>query len=173
MRLKVGKWRKYNMATGNYNLLEVTPTINTDEYAVGDCIFISTEIPGFFRGDNDAAEIKSLTIIDRSVDAPAMYVYLTTDSTTLGAINATADGADTVVDGVQCIIPVIAADFIGGANFTDTCGVANITDPANDGIGCIVKAENSRSIYICAILAAGVETFAVGDLTFKIGVKYL
>ena len=157
----------------SYNLLEVTPTINTDEYAVGDCIFVSTEIPNFFRTANDYAEIKSLTIIDRTVDAPAMYVYLTTDSTTLGAINATADGADTVVDGVQCIIPVVAADFLGGANLTDTCGVACITDPANDGIGCIVSSEGSSSLYICAILAAGVETFAVGDLTFKIGVKYL
>ena len=157
----------------SYKLLEVTPTINTDEYDVGDCIFISTEIPNFFRTDYDYAEIKSLTIIDRSVDAPAMYVYLTSDSTTLGAINATADGADSVVDGVQCIIPVVAADFLGGANLTDTCGVACITDPANDGIGCIVSSEGSSSLYICAILAAGAETFAVGDLTFKIGVKYL
>ena len=161
------------MASGNYNLLEVTPVINTVEYDIGDCLFVSTEIEGFFRGDNDAAEIKSLTIIDRTSDAPAMYVYLTTDSTTLGAINATADASDAVVDGVQCIIPVVAADFIGGANFTDTCSVANITDPANDGIGCIVKGENSRSLYICAILAAGAETFAVGDLTFKIGVQYI
>ena len=161
------------MASGSYNLLEVTPTINTVEYDIGDCIFVSSEIEGFFRGKNDAAEIKSLTIIDRSVDAPAMYVYLTTNATTLGAINATANGTDAVVDDVQCIIPVVAADFLGGANFTDTCGVACITDPSNDGIGCVVKAENSTSIYICAILAAGAETFAVGDLTFKIGVKYL
>ena len=159
--------------SSEFNLLEVTPTINTVEYDVGDCIFVSTEIGGFFRGTNDSAEIKSLTIIDRSVDAPAMYVYLTTNSTTLGAINATANGADAVVDDVQCIIPVVAADFLGGANFTDTCGVACITDPSNDGIGCIVKASGSRSMYICAILAAGAETFAAGDLTFKIGVKYL
>ena len=156
-----------------YNLLAVTPTINTAEYAVGDCLFVSTEIPNFFRGSNDAAEIKSLTIIDRSVDAPAMYVYLTTNSTTLGALNATADGADAVVDDVQCIIPVVAADYLGGANFTDTCGVACITDPANDGIGCIVKsAADSSSLYICAIVDA-TKTFAAGDLTFKIGVKYL
>ena len=161
------------MARLSYNLLEITPTINTDEYAVGDCLFVSTEITGFFRDANDCAEIKSLTIIDRSVDAPAMNVYLTTDSTTLGAINATADAADTVVDGVQCIIPVIAADYIGSATDTDTCGVACITDPANDGIGCIVSSDGSRSLYICAILQAGVETFAVGDLTFKIGMKYL
>ena len=157
----------------SYKLLEVTPTINTVEYDIGDCIFVSTEIPNFFRGASDYAEIKSLTIIDRSVDAPAMYVYLTSDSTTLGAINATADGTDAVVDGVQCIIPVVAADYLGGSNFTDTCGVACITDPANDGIGCIVSSEGSSSLYICAILSAGAETFAVGDLTFKIGVKYL
>ena len=157
-----------------YNLIEVTPTINTTEYDIGDCIFVSTEMTNFFAGANRAAEIKSLTIIDRSVDAPAMYVYLTTNSTTLGAINATADGADAVTDDIQCIIPVVAADFLGGANFTDNCGVACITDPANDGIGCIVKsAPDSNSLYICAILAAGAETFAVGDLTFKIGVKYL
>ena len=156
-----------------YKLLEVTPTINTVEYAVGDCIFISTEIPNFFRGANDYAEIKSLTIIDRSVDAPAMNVYLTSDSTTLGAINATADAADTVVDGVQCIIPVVAADYIGSATDTDACGVACITDPSNDGIGCIVASEGSSSLYICAILQVGVETLAVGDLTFKIGVKFL
>ena len=102
-----------------------------------------------------------------------MAIYLTTDSTTLGAINATADAADSVVDGVQCIIPIVTADYLGGANHTDTASVACITDPANDGIGCIVKGENSRSLYICAILEQAVETFAVGDLTFKIGVKYL
>ena len=156
-----------------YKLLEVTPTINTTEYDIGDCLFVSTEIPNFFRGANDYAEIKSLTIIDRTTDAPAMYVYLTTNSTTLGAINATADATDAVVDDVQCIIPVVAADFLGGGNFTDTCGVACITAPANDGIGCIVSSKGSSSLYICAILAAGAETFAVGDLTFKIGLKYI
>ena len=161
------------MSSGSYNLLEVTPTVNTTEYDIGDVIFVSTEIEGFFRGDNDAAEIKSLTIIDRTSDEPAMYVYLTTNGTTLGAINATADAADSVVEDVQCIIPVAAGDYLGGANFTDTCSVANITDPANDGIGCIVKADNSRSLYICAILSAGAKTFAVGDMTFKIGVKYI
>ena len=161
------------MATGSYNLLEVTPTINTDEYAVGDCIFISTEISGFFRGDNDAAEIKSVTIIDRGSNEPDMAIYLTTNSTTLGAINATADGADAVTDDIQCIIPVVTADYLGGANYTDTSSVACITDPANDGIGCIVSSNGSSSIYICAILAQAAETFAVGDLTFKIGVKYL
>ena len=161
------------MASGNYNLLEVTPTINTDEYAVGDCLFISTEIQGFFRGKNDAAEIKSVTIIDRSSDEPDMAIYLTTNSTTLGAINATADGADTVVDDVQCIIPIVTADYLGGANYTDTASVACITDPSNGGIGCIVSSNGSSSIYICAILQQAAETFAVGDLTFKIGVKYL
>ncbi len=161
------------MASGNYNLLEVTPTVNTDEYAVGDCLFVSTEIEGFFRGNNDAAEIKSVTIIDRSSDEPDMAIYLTTNSTTLGAINATADAADTVVDDVQCIIPVVTADYLGGANHTDNASIACLTDPANDGIGCIVKADNSRSLYICAILQQAAETFAVGDLTFKIGVKYL
>ena len=161
------------MATGNYNLLEVTPTIDTDEYAVGDCIFISTEIPDFFQNTNSSAEIKSVTIIDRSSDEPDMAIYLTTNSTTLGAINATADGADAVTDDIQCIIPVVTADYLGGGDYTDTSSVACITDPANDGIGCIVSSNGSSSIYICAILAQAAETFAVGDLTFKIGVKYL
>ena len=161
------KWR-------SYNLLEITPTINTDEYAIGDCLFVSTEIPDFFPTIDSAAEIKSVTIIDRSSDEPDMAIYLTTNSTTLGAINATADGADTVTDDIQCIIPVLTADYLGGSNYTDDSSVACITDPANDGIGCIVKSKNSStSIYICAILQQAVETFAVGDLTFKIGVKYL
>ncbi len=156
-----------------YKLLEVTPTINTDEYAVGDCLFVSTEIPNFFQSTNSSAEIKSVTIIDRSSDEPDMAIYLTTNSTTLGAINATADGADAVVDDIQCIIPIVTADYLGGGDYTDTASVACITDPANDGIGCIVSSNGSSSIYICAILAQAVETFAVGDLTFKIGVKYL
>ena len=156
-----------------YKLLEVTPTINTDEYAVGDCLFVSTEIPNFFQSTNSSAEIKSVTIIDRSSDEPDMAIYLTTNSTTLGAINATADGADAVVDDIQCIIPIVTADYLGGGDYTDTSSVACITDPANDGIGCIVSSNGSSSIYICAILAQAVETFAVGDLTFKIGVKYL
>ena len=155
-----------------YKLLEVTPTINTVEYAVGDCLFVSTEIPNFFQSTNSSAEIKSVTIIDRSSDEPDMAIYLTTNSTTLGAINATADGADAVVDDIQCIIPIVTADYLGGGDYTDTSSVACITDPANDGIGCIVSSNGSSSIYICAILAQAVETFAVGDLTFKIGVKY-
>ena len=32
----------------SYKLLEVTPVVNTDAYAVGDCLFVSTEIPNFF-----------------------------------------------------------------------------------------------------------------------------
>ena len=156
-----------------YKLLEVTPTINTVEYDIGDCIFVSTDIPNFFRGARDYAEIKSVTIIDRGSNEPDMAIYLTTNSTTLGVINATANGADAVTDDIQCIIPVVTADYLGGSNYTDTSSVACITDPTNDGIGCIVGAEGSSSIYICAILAQAAETFAAGDLTFKIGVKYL
>ena len=156
----------------SYNLLEVTPTINEVEYDIGDCLFVSTVIDNFFRGKNDAAEIKSLTIIDRASNEPDMAVYLTTNSTTLGAINATANAADSVTDDIQCIIPVVTADYIGGANYTDTSSVACLTDPSNDGIGCIVKSQNHRGLYICAILQQAVETFSVGDLTFKIGVKY-
>ena len=160
------------IVTGKYKLLEVTPTINTDEYYIGDCVFISTEIPNFFPNANSAAEIKSITVIDRGADTPSLIVYLTTNSTTLGAINATADATDAVVDDVQCIIPVLAADYAGGAGLTDTCMVACVTDPSNDGIGCIVSSNESTSLYICAILAAAAETFAEGDLTFKIGVEY-
>ena len=40
-----------------YNLREVTPTINTVEYDIGDCIFVSTEIDNFFPGPNSAAEV--------------------------------------------------------------------------------------------------------------------
>ena len=157
-----------------YNLIEVTPTINTTQYDIGDCIFVSTEMDNFFQGVNRAAEIKSLTIIDRNSNEPDMAVYLTTNSTTIGAINATADGADAVIDDIQCIIPVVTADYLGGANWTDNASIACITDPANDGIGCIVKsAPDSNSLYICAMLQQAQETFAVGDLTFKIGVKYL
>ena len=86
--------------------------------------------------------------------------------------DATADATDAVVDDVQCIIPVLAADYAGGAGLTDTCMVACVTDPSNDGIGCIVSSNESTSLYICAILAAAAETFAEGDLTFKIGVEY-
>ena len=155
------------------NLLEVTPSLDTSAYIVGDCLFISTEIPNFFPDANSSAEIKSVTIIDRSSDEPDMAIYLTTNSTTLGAKNASADAADTVVDDVQCIIPVVTADYLGGADYTDNASIACITDPANDGIGCIVSGDSSRSLYICAILQQAGETFASDDLTFKIGVKYL
>ena len=40
-----------------YKLLEVTPTINTVEYDIGDCLFVSTEIPNFFQSTNSSAEI--------------------------------------------------------------------------------------------------------------------
>jgi len=157
-----------------YDIHEVTPAIETAEYDIGDVVFIPTEIPNFFRGANDSVEIKSLTVIDRSVNLPSMFVYLTNDSTTFGTINATAGGADSVIENVQCMIPALTTNFVGGANYSDNCAVACITKPDNGGIGCIVKSNNSRSIYITAILAAAAETFgSTGDLTFKIGVKYL
>ena len=159
------------------NLIEVTPTLSTGAYAVGDVMFVPTEIPNFFPDLKTTAEIKSLTIIDRGQDSPVMQVYLTNDGRTTGTINETADADDTVMDGIQCMIPVIASDYIGGSAFTDDCNIANITsrlpgDNLNSGIGTIVDGNRSTSLYIFGILGGGAKTFAATDLTFKIGVKY-
>ena len=76
------------IVTGKYNLLEVTPVINTDEYDIGDCVFVSTEIPNFFATANSSAEIKSVTVIDRSSDEPDMAIYLTNHLLIISDINA-------------------------------------------------------------------------------------
>lgn len=163
-----------------YKLYTITPTIQTAEYEAGDVLFATTEIADFFPNVNHAGRIESVLIFDAGSESPPITLYLTTDSRDFGTINAGANAADAIIDGVQAIIPFVANDFIGGNDYTDNCSIANIsraytgqTARNGGGIGSIVQATgSSTSLYIAGIIN-GTETFdSTSSLIIKIGVSF-
>ena len=163
----------------NYKLLTVTPAVGaTPDYIAGDVVFIPTEIPNFFLDSNSSAQIVSVTCFDKTALKPQFVLYFTSLATTFGTINTTANIADGDADEIQATIPIVTGDWLAGANYTDNCGIACITNPAVDGIGAVVASHNGArssfgtSIYISAIATDGINFASTSDLVIKIGVKY-
>ena len=169
--------------TAKYDLLTVIPTVQaTPDYAAGDVLFAPTEIHNFFKDEGDAAQIVSICIIDKQIVAThAFTLYFTNSSTALGTLNATADVSVGTLEEIQATIPIVDGDWIagGGAGSVDNANVCNITNPAVDGIGSIVKGSNwaggnrTQSMYISAIAGETMNVASTSDLIIKIGVKYL
>ena len=172
-------------ASGKFQLVELTAVLDHGTaYAKGDVLFNTVELPNFFPRIGMAAKIESLVIIDEYQMAPDLTLYLTTNSGNFGTINETAGAADSVMTHIQCVIPVVAADYQNHGDYLDTCAIANITSAINtpstraiSGIGTIVQADSdSTSIYACAVLQSSAgEDWSSGeanDLKFKIGVSY-
>ena len=155
----------------DYRIIDVTPTLSTDEYVDGDSLFNKHEIPNAVIGNGGVSELINITVGSKKGAATAMEIILMGSDQSLEAANAAMN--ITAVEG-------LAANFLGWVDIPAAgcldMGEYNICQPlagagAKPHLPILVKADDdSTSIYFTAIIG-GTVTYADGDLLFRFHFK--
>ena len=72
----------------NYAVIDVTPTLSTDEYASGDIMFDRVEIPQAVLGNGGCSKLINVTYNSKKADDYTYIVYLMSNDQTVGTANA-------------------------------------------------------------------------------------
>jgi len=167
------------------NIIRVTPTLETAQYAGGDVLFASTEIPNAVASRGGTSLIMAMQVVDYSdnQDDQEIFYVFTEKQVNLGTTNATADvsAADfkasnpigyTFQDSNQAFTGATIDDFAINHVFTaDGTGSSSV-----GGQHFMIKAdEGSTSVYVSGVLRAtdGAPTYAADSLQLVFHLKYL
>ena len=155
----------------NYKIIDVTPTLNTNEFASGDALFNYTEIPNAVKGNKGVSKLINVTVNSKKAATTEMEIMFQSNAQSLEAANAAMN--ITAVEGA-------AAGFLGWVDIPE----AGILDMGNFTIGMPVPAvakpqlpflleaaASSSSVYFSAIIKDTV-TFGASDLTFRFHIQY-
>ncbi len=159
-------------SVSNYAIIDVTPTLNTNEFADGDALFNYTEIPNAVKGSGGCSELINVTVNSKKASSTPMEIMFQTNAQSLEAANAAMN--ITAAEGA-------AAGFLGWVDIPDDGGLDMgnfiINMPVNE-TGAKPKlpfllqaADGSTSVYFSAIIG-GTVTYAASDLTFRFHIKY-
>ena len=72
----------------NFTVIDVTPTLSTDEYASGDIMFDRVEIPQAVLGNGGCSKLINVTYNSKKADDYTYIVYLMSNDQTVGTANA-------------------------------------------------------------------------------------
>tara|TARA_R100001594_G_scaffold135698_1_gene177576 strand:- start:692 stop:1183 length:492 start_codon:yes stop_codon:yes gene_type:complete len=158
-------------AYSNYKIIDVTPTLDTSEYADGDALFNKHEIPNAVIGKGGCAELINVTVNSKKASATPMEIIIMQSNQSMESANTAMN--ITAVEGT-------AANFCGWVDIpADGCldmGNYIIGMPVNESgakpkLPFLVQADaGSTSIFFTAIIG-GTVTYADGDLTFRFHFK--
>ena len=157
------------VSTNRDRIKEVTLVINTDAYTANDVLSITAEITDVVP-DNATAILEYVLLTDYSKNNAALQLWFLDTNTSIGAINAAENAADSVSDDVVAYVDFAVADYTSEANWSRA--IKNLTD---DGMGAMftpaktVGTRRNSSIYIASKIITDAKTYAVGDLKLKIG----
>ena len=160
--------------------IRVTPTLDTSAYAVGDVLFVGTEVtlPAkscFLRGVQ--AVVKDTDGASQEIN----LLFFQKNTTALGTINATANisGANLLANNY-----LGGTKLVGGAHGLDSAAIYNQQELNDAGatVGggvhgfCLeadpTDASNNHVVYVQGINTVGTGTYAASDLELILTVEY-
>jgi hypothetical protein len=144
-----------------YDVITVTPVLDTNIYASGDTLFTTTEVAGVARRSDYPTILKSLYIIDKDDQKPAFDIFLFDRTLTFGAFNVVPAPSDTHAGYFTGKISVVAGDY------SDLGGVS----VANPTIEEKILRLLGTSLFIAGVLTAGTPTHTASGLVLKFGVQ--
>ena len=152
-------------------IIDVTPTLNTNEYADGDALFNKIEIPGAVLGNGGVSELVNVTVNSKKSSATPMEIILMGSEQSMESANDAMN--ITAAEGA-------AANFLGWVDIpADGCldmGEFNICMPVNEAgakpkLPFLVKADDDSSSIFFTVIIGGTVTYAASDLTFRFHFK--
>ena len=141
----------------NRKVIRVTPTLDTDEYAVGDVLFNSVAIPNAVLVNGGCSKLVAMYVLNQStVDVDLDFIF-SENSLTLGTQNATANIADADMEAGNVLGFLHMDSSVGGTSHLDASEIKRVQDTgAGDSGGSIATpvllqaAAGSTNVYIAA-----------------------
>ena len=159
----------YTSYLEKYEIIRVTPTLDTSQYVSGDVLFHSLEIPNAVREDGGCSKLVAMFIISQATKDVDMEFYFSENTLVLGTQNATADVADSAIEAANISGTIISDASIGKTAGLDNskiyrvCDAGNGADNFNANPILLQAASGSKSVYLGAIGLATV-TYAADDI---------
>lgn len=142
-------------------VIEVTPTLDTNQYDSGDLLFDSTELADAVRYDGGKALLISVVVVDKADQKAAFTLVFANAATDFGTLNSAPNPDDSEVATVLGFIKIETTDYLdlGGASVAVKFQIPLELEAADD----------STSLYIAAVNGTGTPTYAAGDLVLRVG----
>ena len=155
----------------NYKIIDVTPTLNTNEFASGDALLNYTELPNAVRVKGGCSELINVTVCSKKAAKTEFEIMFQTNAQSLEAANAAMDitAAEGVAAGFLGWVDIPDAGQLDMGNFIISMPVPAVGKPQLPFL--LQSASSSTSVYFSAIVKDTV-TFAASDLTFRFHIKY-
>lgn len=151
------------VGSGSGTVIDFTPTLDTNIYANGDVLFISTVLTGVSDIEGGTVKLISAVLFDGDDQGTNVDVYFTTNSTTPGTINGAVSAADTVLD-----------DIVGRATFSTFLDLINSQVSVVSGQDQLMKcAAGSKDLYVFGVVRSGTPTYTASGMKFKFGFERL
>ena len=155
----------------DYQIIRVTPTLDTNAYAIGDVLFTATEIPNAVIGLGGCSKLVGAYMFEKVASGSDMTFVFTEGNTALGTINATADisDADLLANNI-CGISKVDADQATTSNHIDNSRIhqmlpASLSNENTQDLMLLQAANDSTSVFVQGILISSTTpTYADGDI---------
>ncbi len=159
------------------NIVRVSPTLETSEYAVGDVLFDPIEIANAVPSRGGTSWLRNMYLVDKEEQSQDIEFYFFEKSTSIGTVNATANVSND---------DFVAGNFIGmnmiDSDQSDSTQLDNIhinqvhnfdgTDTLFSPI-MLQAAGNSTSVYVTAACLGGTATYAADSLQLVLHIEFL
>ena len=156
-----------------YQVVRVTPTLETSEYVGGDVLFNSVAIPNAVIGEGGCSKLIAVFLRQDPTTNVVMDIIFTENSATFGTVNATANITDGNIKASNVLGFVSCESADDTTNYLDNSEIKRVydnrSDAANDSPGfdpiLLQAASGSTSVYFAAIGGTTV-TFGADELEF-------
>ncbi len=165
-------------ASSDFSVIRVTPTLSTDQYAIGDVLFTATEIPNAVIGNGGCSKLVGMYVLDTAEQSTDMRFVFSEGNTALGTINATANISDgDIVANNVLGFAYLDDDQAATASNLDNCQIHQVLPASGreeDSTPSMLlqAAAGSTSVYVQGIVADGTPTYAADSLTLIFHIEY-
>ena len=168
--------------TSPFNIIRVSPTLNTGAYADDDVFFAATEIPAAVRGDGGCSLLHAITILNEDDVAHDHDLVFMEVQKNLGTINSAVGSGSLWTNSLAKAAGVCGITKIDwSTNSTDlvnnlvyhTSG-GNHGAAVTTGLPLMLQATSgSSSVYFAGVSRGGTPTTAADDYEYAFHIQYL
>ena len=145
---------------GSSDVIEITPTLDTNIYASGDVLFETIEVASAMRVNGGEGFVQNITVLDKDDQAGDFDLVFLKTNVSIGTANAAVSITDTNAEQILGIIRVYAG------NYADLVA-SQLATKSNVGLS-VEAAAGSTSLFLAGISRAA-KTYTASGLVIKIG----
>lgn len=142
-----------------YQVVTITPTVDTNAFGSGDQISTKQTIDGASSGSGSGCNLEKVVVIDKDKQKSALKLFLFDDDPTVASVeNAAADVSD-----AEVLAKCIGVVSIAAGDYSDLNASSVATVSPRLG----VRPKKGTNTLYMLIVSAGTPTYTASGLAFK------